>query len=195
MAIDVVQTQGSPATVRKGRDLRRAVVVYNPVAGSRQGSAVAADAEARLQANGWEVGSVPTTARGGAAEIAREVAGDVELLVVAGGDGSLREAIDGLGERRDSTLVGVVPIGNANIVARELGIPLDPGAAIRLLGEGQALAVDLGWVCFNGESTGTPSRSKGEAELFLAVVGIGWDAETVMYLDRLRRSRWGRPWY
>jgi len=162
----------------------RAVVLYNPVAGVSSGLAVAEAAAERLGGRGWTVRILPTLGRGDMARVAGEVADDVDLLVVAGGDGSLREAVDGLGEARERVIIGFLPAGNANVCANELGIPRDPDAAIDVLCDGEPTAVDLGVI----------TSSSGE-QLFLAVVGIGFDAITVRYLDRLRHSPIGRVWY
>lgn len=162
----------------------RAVVVYNPVAGSSSGASIAAQAECKLQSCGWDVQTLPTRDREGATAIAREVAGDVDLLVAIGGDGTLREAIEGLGDERRRVILGFVPVGNANVAAQELGIPLDAQEAIDLLDEGEAAPIDLGVL-----------RADGRSRLFLAMIGIGWDAVTVHYVDRVRRSRLGRLWY
>jgi len=108
----------------------------------------------------------------------------VERLVVVGGDGTVREAIDGLGESRSTTPIGIVPMGNANVVARELGIGPDVDEAIRVAVEGEPVPMDVGTV-----------RGDDFDELFLVVVGLGWDAHTVRLTDRMRHSRAGRAAY
>jgi len=164
--------------------MRRAVILYNPIAGSSSGSTVAEMATEKLRARGWEVRAVATRGRGDMARVAGDVANEVELLVVAGGDGSLREAVEGLGEARERVTIGFLPAGNANVCAHELGIPRDSEAAIEVVCGGEPTAVDVGVI----------GSSSGE-QIFLAVVGIGFDAITVRYLDRLRHSRLGRVWY
>jgi diacylglycerol kinase (ATP) len=159
-------------------------VIYNPVAGAGVGAEASAAVEALLGRAGWGVRSIATRDRGGAAGIAREAARDVELLVVAGGDGTLREVIEGLGEEGERPTLGFVPTGNANIAARELGIPLEPREAMRILTDGKPVSIDLG-----------VARWGDARQLFLAVVGIGWDAITVDYLDRVRHSTLGSVWY
>jgi diacylglycerol kinase (ATP) len=162
----------------------KAVVVYNPVAGSASGSAIAGRANRHLQASGWEVRVIPTRDRSGATGIAAEVAADVDLLVVVGGDGTLREAIEGLGEARQRVRLGFLPVGNANVAAQELGIPLDSDQAIELLDGGETATIDLGVL-----------RTGGSSRLFLAMIGIGWDAMAVHYVDRVRHSKLGGRWY
>jgi diacylglycerol kinase (ATP) len=164
----------------------RAAVIFNPVAGARRGYRVAAAAVDHQRERGWRADAFSTSGPGGAEDLAREFAADVDLLVVAGGDGSLREAIQGLGEARTRVVLGFVPIGNANVVARELAIPRDERAAIQLLSEGVPTLVDLGRMRLSGED---------EFESFLAVVGVGWDARTVATVDRIRHSTFGSRWY
>ena len=164
--------------------MNRALIVFNPLAGSSDAREVAVRADARLCAEGWSVEVVSTRDRRGATDIVRQLAREIDLLVIAGGDGSLREAIEGLGGARDRVKVGILPLGNANVAAQELGIPTDPSDAIELLCNGKAQAIDVGRL--NTESS---------SQLFLAMVGIGWDAITVDYVDRIRRTRVGRTCY
>ena len=164
--------------------MNRALIVFNPLAGDSGAREVANRADVRLRAEGWRVEVVPTRDRGGATEIVRKLAGEIDLLVIAGGDGSLREAIEGLEGARDRVTVGFLPLGNANVAAQELGIPADCGDAIELLCNGEARAIDLGRV-----------HMESGSRLFLAMVGVGWDAITVRYVDRVRHTRIGRVCY
>jgi YegS/Rv2252/BmrU family lipid kinase len=158
----------------------RCVIIYNPIAGRGAGERAAESAQRALSDAGWEVDCIATRDRSGATGISQSLADDVTLLVVAGGDGTLREAIEGLGERASRVTLGFVPLGNANVAARELGIPLDIEGAVRLLCEGSSSRVDLGWFSASDVSG-----------LFLAMIGIGWDAITTSYIDRLRHTRLG----
>ena len=77
-------------------------------------------------------------------------------------------------------VIGIVPTGNANVMARELKIPLRPIDAVPLLTCGTARSVDVG---------------VAEDRLFLAMIGIGFDALVVRAVARIRRSAWGGVWY
>lgn len=88
------------------------------------------------------------------------------LVVAAGGDGTVNEVINGLSP--EATL-GILPLGTANVLARELGLPLDAeGACRRILG-GQETRVDLG----------VATDSGGVERRFACMAGLGFDAKVV----------------
>jgi diacylglycerol kinase family enzyme len=160
--------------------VKRAAILYNPIAGSGRARSMAERAHRLLAAQGYEVENLPTQRPGHAEALARGRAATLDLLLVAGGDGSIREALAGLGDQRSRVPVAILACGNANVVARELGIPRDAAGALEVLRSGTATPIDLGRI---------------NSELFLAMVGIGWDARTVRHLSQLRRTRWGARWY
>jgi diacylglycerol kinase family enzyme len=160
--------------------VKRAAIIYNPVAGAGRAISITEQARGILSAQGFAVECVPTNRPGDAEPLARARASAIDLLGVAGGDGSIREAIAGLGEESRRVTVAILPCGNANVVARELGVPLDADGALEVLRSGTATPIDLGRI---------------GSEIFLAMVGIGWDARTVRHLGRFRRTRMGGWWY
>lgn len=120
---------------------RRIVVVVNPatrrdagpiVALLRRQATAAVDLDVRL-----------TTAPGEATSIAREALAGADAIVAVGGDGTVADvatAIHGSG-----IPLGIVTAGSTNIVARELGIPADPRAAVALLfGSNRLATIDVG---------------------------------------------------
>jgi YegS/Rv2252/BmrU family lipid kinase len=107
-----------------------------------------------------EVGVKVTTGPGDARQWAEEAAKDgVDLLLVAGGDGTANEAAWGL--LGSGTTLGLVPVGSGNGLARTLGIPLRPERALACLEDGVGRRMDVGMV------NGRP---------FLNVAGAGFDA-------------------
>jgi diacylglycerol kinase family enzyme len=110
-----------------------------------------------------------------ATELARGLP-DGDAVFVFGGDGLLNEALNGLD--RDA-VVGVLPGGRTNVVARVLGVPLEPVEAARALSTATPQRVSLG-------------RANGRRFAFAA--GVGFDAELVRRVDELgRRSDGRRP--
>jgi lipid kinase YegS len=89
---------------------------------------------------------VRVTRREGDARRFAAEAGDTDLLIVAGGDGTLNEVVHGLMDlpKAARPALGVVPLGTANDFASGCGIPRDPKQALALCLEGQPVAIDVG---------------------------------------------------
>lgn len=97
-----------------------------------------------------------------------------ELVVVAGGDGTLGEVLTGLcGSRMP---VAILPQGTGNQVARNLSIPLDLNKAVDIAVHGRPTPVDLGCV--------------GDRHFVLAA-GAGYDAAVMLRANRGMKKRWG----
>jgi len=158
---------------------RRVVFVVNPKAGRRAGVELAFRFATARRTLGETCEIQPTEFAGHAIEISQRVEADV--VVVIGGDGTLREVAAGLGARRAELPVVFIPSGHGNVVAREFGIPLDdPDAALRALDGLRERRLDV------GIANGHP---------FLAMVGVGFDVIATRFVDRARRSTIGRRLY
>jgi YegS/Rv2252/BmrU family lipid kinase len=153
----------------------RALVIVNPRAGLWARSAAIRRVAEALAEVGWSVDVRETLARGDATRLAAEAAAaGLDAVLVAGGDGTLNEAIQGLAG--SATAVGALPLGTINVWVRELGLPLDPVAAARQLVGGQVRRIDLG-------------RANGR--YFLLMAGLGPDAEAVAAVQGERKRRFG----
>jgi YegS/Rv2252/BmrU family lipid kinase len=73
-----------------------------------------------------------------------DAARSVEVVVVAGGDGSLNHAVNDLADRLDEIRFGLVPAGTGNDFARTAGVPDDPVAAARIVARGRVKTFDVG---------------------------------------------------
>ena len=91
-------------------------------------------------------------------------AGETDLLIAAGGDGTLNEVVHGLMDLSKGArpALGVVPLGTANDFAAGCGIPRDPEEALALCIEGEAAPIDLG---------------KANEHWFLNAASVGFGAE------------------
>lgn len=94
-------------------------LVYNPVAGSFRPGRLAALTKA-FEAHGASVSVLPTTRDG------VRLTGTADLVCVHGGDGTLRDTVQALGERAGEVPLCIAPAGTINLVARELGYARDP---------------------------------------------------------------------
>ena len=104
--------------------MRRILVIHNPVAGRRR-RALVTQVIHELASIGFEV-TVRHTARPSHAEaIARSEASAFDLIIAAGGDGTVNEVLNGLGDA--SLPLAILPIGTANVLAAEAGLPVQPG--------------------------------------------------------------------
>lgn len=127
-----------------------------------------------LRAGGLETEVLNTEYPDHATELAAEV-GDDCLVIAAGGDGTINEVVNGL--HRDATL-GILPLGTANVLAREIGLPLNPEKACRRILEGETFRMDLG----------IATDHKGTERRFTFVAGIGFDANVIYSVTpRLKR--------
>ncbi len=141
-----------------------AVIIGNPNSG-RAGDKGYLERFAKiLHSGGLEVEVLNTEHPNHATELA-SLAGD-RLVVAAGGDGTLNEVINGLSP---GATLAVLPLGTANVLARELGVPLDAEEACRHILKGESSRVDLG----------VATDAGGAERRFACMAGIGFDAKVV----------------
>ncbi len=109
-----------------------------------------------------------------------------KALVAIGGDGTVRAVAAAAAEAH--VPMGIVPLGTGNLLARNLGLPLnDSYAALRVALDGPEVPVDVGWLTMTKDSGST------EELPFLVIAGLGFDAEMVAGAhDSLKRTLgWG----
>jgi len=119
------------------------VMIVRPGVAEEALAALGAEAE-RLRAAGSRV-ELRTTAEPGDGERLARAAADAgaQLIIAAGGDGTLNEVVNGLASASCRPRLAVVPLGTANDFANGLGIPSDVGGALSIALEGRPLDVDL----------------------------------------------------
>lgn len=148
------------------------LVIFNPTAGPRRRRRLRAVLDL-LRARGVDVTVCETSAPRDGERMAREALG-YQLIVAAGGDGTINEVLNGIHARGDGCALGVVPLGTANVLARELGIDARSTEAI-----------------VNAVMADAPRRvSLGQANGrgFSMMAGVGFDAHVVARVDtRVKR--------
>ncbi len=148
----------------------RAIIIRNPISGSPPRQFAFARAEETFLQAGWDVTVWVTERKGHARDLAEQAALEgYQCVIVAGGDGSIGQAVDGLLRSRVKDVqFGVIPMGTGNVFAREVGLPFPtspnddaPARAARIIIENEPVRVDVGQA--NGHS-------------FLCWAGAGLDA-------------------
>jgi diacylglycerol kinase (ATP) len=125
------------------RNRRRLAAIYNPTSGGGQFRRDVPLIVESLGVLGFSVTELPTSRAGHASELAAgAVADGVDVVCAIGGDGTVNEVINGIAG--SDVPLAVVPTGTVNVLALELGIPLDPPDACRLAARGHVIDIDLG---------------------------------------------------
>jgi YegS/Rv2252/BmrU family lipid kinase len=147
--------------------------IVNPKSGASSSEAVGRRFEQYLAGRGFEVKLNLTTSLTDACELATEAAVDYDcaMVVVVGGDGTVREVAHGL-EGSDKPLL-IVPSGTENLLANELGFDERLKTVIKAFEAGCIKPLDLG-------------RTNGRC--FTSIVGFGFDGRVV---ERVSRQRSG----
>ena len=125
---------------------RRLLVIHNPVAGRRRRKRFQAVLNL-LETDGDELLLRATEGPGDATRLARRIeAGEADLVVAAGGDGTINEVINGLVTkgRPASVPLAIVPLGTSNVLAAEIGLGTSPEEVARTIREGAVRPVSLG---------------------------------------------------
>jgi len=150
----------------------RIALIFNPTA---RGNKARRFLQA-VEALSGEAELLPTQRAGHAADLAAEAAArGCKTLVAAGGDGTVNEVLSGLARRPewlDQVRVGILPLGTMNVLARDLGIPMDPDRAWAVVREGVETRRDAPLIEF-------PKRPEQPPRLFAQLAGAGLDAIAV----------------
>ncbi len=137
-----------------------ALMLINPISGTRDKKGICDITASRLKEAGIDIDIVHTQHKGHGAELARQAAQDcTDIVVVAGGDGTVNEVASAL--MHTDTALGIIPCGSGNGLARSLGIPMDFEGAVDIIARNRPYAIDC------GIAEGLP---------FFCTFGVGFDA-------------------
>jgi diacylglycerol kinase (ATP) len=168
-----------PTIVNGSVAVRRLLLIANPTAGGGVGASRATALAAALTKRGLAADLHLTTAAGDATDRARHSANQgYDALVAIGGDGTVNEVLAGMAD--PSQPLGVLPVGTANVLACELGLPhaIEPAAGVLAGGHTRSLAI--------GNANG---------RRFLLFCGIGIDGAVVQRMhDAGTAARGKRKW-
>ncbi len=158
------------------------LVIFNPVAGRRRATALWRVLDLLVE-NGVMVEGAETQHAGHATELARAAAARGRAMVVAaGGDGTIAEVANGL--LGSDTALGIIPLGTANVLAKEY----------RLSAGARAIANALAYRRTKMLWPGVARMAGGE-HVFVQMVGLGFDGAVVHGLQPLLKRAIGRGAY
>jgi diacylglycerol kinase (ATP) len=142
-----------------------------------------------LDSSGITVDSIATTGPGHAGEIARcAVDRGADLILVAGGDGTINEAVSGMAH--SDVPLGILPAGTANVLANELGVGKSMERAAAVLADSVQERVALGLI--TSETSGDQADTRRH---FLLMAGAGLDADIVYHLNPRMKEAVGKVAY
>lgn len=159
-------------------------MIFNPAARGNK----ARHFRRQLDGIGAECALKATSAPGDARRLAAEAVGEgYDLIVAAGGDGTVNEVLNGIGDAPDGfarTRLGVLPLGTMNVFARELKIPLRLERAWECLQRGRETKIDLPCAEFS-------TNGKTRRHYFVQLAGAGLDARAIELVDWRHKKKVG----
>jgi diacylglycerol kinase (ATP) len=177
-AVAAAEQQRGARVITEARKGAHALLIVNHRA--RSGAESAEAARAALEAAGLTVTTFDPPGDMSCTEaiLTGTARGDIDRVVLGGGDGTLNGAIPGL--LQTGLPLGILPLGTANDLARSLGIPLDLEGAARVIAEQQPRRLDLGEV--NGHR-------------YFNVASVGFSAQLAGEMKAAAKKRWGKLGY
>lgn len=160
-------------------------IIFNPAARGEK----AAHFRDHLAALSSRVTLKPTYAAGAGRTLAAEAVREgFETIVAAGGDGTLNEVLNGIGDEPDGfarARLGLLPLGTVNVFARELRIPTAFPQAWQVIEAARETRLDLPHADFSNAS-GQPHR-----RYFAQLAGAGLDSRAIELVDWEQKKSFG----
>jgi len=159
-------------------------VIFNPAARGNK----ARHFRRQLDGIGTECALKATAAPGDARRLAAEAVGEgYDMIAAAGGDGTVNEVLNGIGDAPDGfarARLGVLPLGTVNVFAREMKIPLRLERAWEILRRGREMKIDLPCAEFS-------ANGRSQRRYFIQLAGAGFDARAIELVDWQHKKKVG----
>ncbi|UOY91616.1 diacylglycerol kinase [Ectobacillus sp. JY-23] len=125
--------------------MKRARIIYNPTSGREIFKKNLPEVLEKLEKSGYETSCHATTCEGDATRAAAIAAQrGFDLVIAAGGDGTLNEVVNGLVGQEHRPKFGIIPVGTTNDFARAIGVPRTIEEAVDIICEGHSVPLDIG---------------------------------------------------
>jgi diacylglycerol kinase (ATP) len=155
--------------MQAGPVIVRAIV--NPISGRRSMTELIEELRAELADRGYELEIGRSKKVGDAERFAARTPADTRAIVVCGGDGTLREVVQGINDKPVPLVV--LPTGTENVLAKHFHYRADVETVVRAVTRGREIAYDVG-ICGN--------------KRFFMTVGVGFDAEVARRVHEAREG-------
>jgi YegS/Rv2252/BmrU family lipid kinase len=174
--------------------MKKMLFIMNPYAGTRKANRYLADILTMFNRAGYTVITHMTAGPGDGAEIARQLAPEMDVVVCCGGDGTFNEVINGVLRSGADTPIGYIPAGSTNDFAASLRLPTNVLQAARDIVEGTPRHYDVGqfgdryfayvasFGTFTRSSYATPQSVKN------ALGHTAYILESIQELSQLRKT-------
>jgi YegS/Rv2252/BmrU family lipid kinase len=167
-----------------GSILKRTCVIFNPTARGEKANRF----REHLGGLSNQCALKPTRSAGDGRPLAAQAVREgFEQIIAAGGDGTVNEVLNGMGDASEGfrqSCLGVLPLGTVNVFAREIGIPPNFKAAWSIIETGHHKVIDLPqaeWL----------SNGKNMRRLFAQMAGAGLDSKAVEMVDLKQKKMLG----
>ena len=174
--------------------MKKMLFIMNPYAGTRKANRYLADILTMFNRAGYTVITHMTAGPGDGAEITRQLAPEMDVVVCCGGDGTFNEVINGVLRSGADTPIGYIPAGSTNDFAASLRLPTNVLQAARDIVEGAPRHYDVGqfgdryfayvasFGTFTRSSYATPQSVKN------ALGHTAYILESIQELSQLRKT-------
>lgn len=149
---------------------RKALFIINPISGTGNRQLFLDALEKHFDFNIFDADKVYTEYGGHATEISKKASRNYNLIVAVGGDGTVNEVARGL--IKSDAVMGIVPVGSGNGLARHLRIPMKIKEALEIINEFQVQKIDT--ATLNGHD-------------FVNVAGVGFDAHIAHHFAKTKK--------
>jgi YegS/Rv2252/BmrU family lipid kinase len=149
----------------------RICFIHNPISGVRRIGRLEDLIRGSLDSDKFDYTILETAGPKDAMRLASAAVSEkFDIVVAVGGDGTINEVVQGMGN--DPLILGIIPLGSGNGLARHLGIPLDPEKALRQINKMNIATIDTASI------NGYP---------FVSIAGLGFDARVANKYSKIRQ--------
>lgn len=150
---------------------KRICFIINPASGTTKSKEISDLINAEIDSGSFDVDIRYTDSAGHAEKLCKQaLESGYEIIVAVGGDGTINEVASQM--INSNAVLGIIPRGSGNGLARHLGIPLQVNKAIKLINAGKHIKIDTATV--NDKS-------------FISIAGIGFDALVAKFFERSKK--------